>query len=182
MKQRFLYIHGLNSDATSRKYLNLKEYFKDEFEFDCLEWKNEDTISELLSEAESELENHVNPILFGDSTGANFAWQLRERRMKKGQKSILILSSPLLDLSKRIADFEFPKKLIPFMNIIHNPKDTLVIASETDEVIDMSDLLDPAIEKDFELIKANDTHRLVNFKSYLPEIRNYIDKQNLLQF
>src|SRR5690625_6334170 len=101
--REFLYIHGLNSDATSRKYLNLKEYFQDKFEFNCLEWKNEDNISELLDQAELKLENEINPILFGDSTGANFAWQLRECSRQKGESSILILSSTLLDVSKIIA-------------------------------------------------------------------------------
>src|SRR5690606_6792416 len=161
----------------SRKYLNLKAYFQDEFEFDCLEWKNEDTISELLDRAESELENDTNPILFGDSTGANFAWQLRERRIANGQKSVLILSSPLLDIHQRIADFEFPESLVPYMKVIENPNDALIIASENDEVIDMGNLFHAKGKKNFVLIKAEDTHRLIHFESYLSAIRNYIESQ-----
>lgn len=174
---KFLYIHGLNSDATSRKYLSLKTYFRDEFIFDCLEWKNDDAISELLDRAEMELENETNPIIFGDSTGANFAWQLRERRLEKNQKTILILSSPLLNINQRIADFEFPESLIPYMEVIDNPKDTLIIASEKDEVIAMNSLFQSEYEKNFELLKAEDSHRLNHFKTYLPEIRNYVENQ-----
>ena len=173
MKTKLLYIHGLNSDATSRKYLNLKEYFKNDFEMDCLEWKNEDNISELLDKAESELENEMNPILFGDSTGANFAYQLRERRKAKGQKTILILSSPLLDISKRIAEIEFPKPLKKYLQKIENPKDAMIIAPINDELIDHSFLWENEFE-DVKLFKVDDSHRLPKFIEYLAEIENYI--------
>lgn len=79
-KTTLLYIHGLGSDRHSRKFINLKEYFKDRFSYDFIEWNNDSTISVLLVEAEAKLENVENPILIGDSTGANFAYQLRERR------------------------------------------------------------------------------------------------------
>lgn len=180
MKPKLFYIHGLNSDATSRKYLNLKAYFRDVFEFDCLEWKNDDNISELLDRAELELDNEINPIIFGDSTGANFAWQLRERRIKKNQRAILILSSPLLNIHQGIADFEFPESLIPYLKVIENPKDTLIIASEKDEIISMSSLFQSEYEKNFKLIEVEDTHRLIHFKIYLPEVGNYIENQRYL--
>lgn len=174
MKTKFLYIHGLNSDATSRKYLNLKEYFQDKFEFDCLEWKNDDNISELLDKAESELENQINPILFGDSTGANFAYQLRERRKSNAKDSILILSSPLLDFSKRIAEIEFPEPLKKFLKKIHNPKEAMIIAPINDELIDHSFLWENEYEN-MKLLKVDDSHRLPKFKDYLAEIECYIN-------
>lgn len=173
MKTQFLYIHGLNSDATSRKYLNLKEYFQGKFEFDCLEWKNDDNISELLDKAELKLENEINPILFGDSTGANFAWQLRERRRHKGKDSILILSSPLLDVSKRIAEFEFPGQLKTYLNKIEHPTDAMLIVPTNDELIEHTHLWENELEN-INLLKVEDTHRLPNFKDYLPEIEQYI--------
>lgn len=174
---KFLYIHGLNSDATSRKYLNLKEYFQDKFEFNCLEWKNDDNISELLDQAELKLENEINPILFGDSTGANFAWQLRERRRHNGKNSILILTSPLLDLSKRIAEFEFPEQLKPYLKKIDNPENLMIIAPTKDELIDHSALWKNEFEK-MNLMKVNDTHRLPKFLDYLVEIDSYIISTN----
>lgn len=170
---KLLYIHGLNSDATSRKYLNLKEYFQGKFEFDCLEWKNDDNISELLDQAELKLENEINPILFGDSTGANFAWQLRERRRHKGKNSILILSSPLLDVSKRIAEFEFPSQLKTYLNKIEYPTDAMLIVPTNDELIEHAHLWENELEN-INLLKVEDTHRLTNFKDYLPEIERYI--------
>lgn len=176
MKTKFLYIHGLNSDATSRKYLNLKEHFKKDFEADCLEWKNDDNISELLDKAELKLENELNPILFGDSTGANFAYQLRERRVAKGQKSILILSSPLLDISKRIAEIAFPEPLKKYLQKIENPKDAMIIAPINDELIDHSFLWENEFE-DVQLFKVDDSHRLPKFKEYLTETEGYINSK-----
>lgn len=171
--KKFLYIHGLNSDANSRKYVNLKDYFKDKFDFSCLEWRNEDNISELLDEAERTLKGEINPVIFGDSTGANFAYQLRERRKSKGQSSVLIVSSPLLDISKRIADFDFPENLKSYLQKIKNPKDLMIIAPENDELIDHSFLQENQLENVI-LFKVNDSHRLPNFKNYLTDIENYI--------
>ena len=48
MRLTLLYIHGLGSDRNSRKFLTLKKYFKDEFEFDFLEWNNESDINQLI--------------------------------------------------------------------------------------------------------------------------------------
>lgn len=168
-----LYLHGLNSDSNSRKYLNLKEYFKDEFEFDCLEWKNDDDISALLENAEKKYENDTYLILFGDSTGANFAYQLHNYRKLKGQNSVLILSSPLLDVSKRIANFEFPEPLKKYLKKIDNPTDAMIIVPVHDELIDHSWLYEKTF-KNTELLRVNDSHRLPNFKNYLLEIEKYI--------
>lgn len=175
-KTRFLYIHGLGSNANSRKYLNLKEYFGNTFDFSCLEWKNDDNIEELLNQSEKELSQFENVILFGDSTGANFAWQLREKRKAKGLNSILIVSSPLLDLSKRISDFEFPETLKPFMKKIDHPAGMMIIAPTEDEIIDHSFVIDNQFP-DTQILKVNDTHRLPKFKEYLPEIEKYIDSK-----
>ncbi len=172
----FLYIHGLGSDANSRKYLNLKEYFGNKFEFSCLEWKNDDNIEELLNDTEKELSGKENIILFGDSTGANFAWQLCEKRKLSNLNTMLILSSPLLDESKRIAEFPFPEPLKAFLKRIEKPENSLIIAPIHDEVLDHSFLL----KNDFsgtEILNVNDSHRLPKFKEYLPEIEKYI-RQN----
>ncbi len=173
--KKLLYIHGLNSDATSRKYLVLKEFFKGEFRFDCLEWKNHDNIIELLDDAEKMLDEEINPIIFGDSTGANFAYQLRERRKSKEKSSILILSSPLLDISKRIAGHTFPEELKIYLEKIESPNNALIIAPENDELIDHSYLQKNHL-KNVTLFKVKDSHRLPKFEDYLSDIKNYIDK------
>lgn len=179
MSMKLLYIHGLGSDRNSRKFLNLKEYFKDQFDYNFVEWNNDFDISVLLEEAEkwlySETEEQI--VLVGDSTGANFAYQLRERLKEKKMKSILILTSPLLDIEKRIADFEFPKSLIPQLWKIENPEDALIIASPKDEVLNQKPLFEKSL-KNIELVGVDDSHRLLDFKNYLPDIENYIQSQS----
>ncbi|TDX86086.1 YqiA/YcfP family alpha/beta fold hydrolase [Epilithonimonas xixisoli] len=174
MKPTLLYIHGLGSDQNSRKFLNLKEYFKHEFEYDFIEWNNESDISKLLAEAEIRLKNAGKLILIGDSTGANFAYQLRERLLNQGTESILILSSPLLNIEERIADFEFPKSLLPQLKKYKNPKNTLIIATKNDKVLNQNWLFNTAFEN-VKLIETDDNHRLEKFHESLLEIRKYID-------
>lgn len=170
---KLLYIHGLGSDSNSRKYLNLKDYFKKQFRFDCLEWKNDSDISQLLDEAENKLKSENKIILVGDSTGANFAYQLRERLKEKGKNSVLIITSPLLNIDNRIADFEFPENIIPQLWKIENPENALIIASRKDKVLNQKPLFEKSLNT-IELIEADDTHRLEEFHHFLSEIEKYI--------
>lgn len=175
MKPTLLYIHGLGSDQHSRKFINLKNYFKDRFDYDFIEWNNDSIISELLDEAEIRLENIENPVIVGDSTGANFAYQLRERRFQKGKKSILILSSPLLNIDERIADFEFPETLIPQLQKFDNPENTLIIATRKDSILNQNWLFDKVFNQ-IKLIEVDDNHRLEKFQESLGEIEAYINE------
>ena len=176
MKPTLLYIHGLGSDQHSRKFINLKDYFKNQFNYDFIEWKNDSNISELLDEAELKLENIDNPILVGDSTGANFAYQLRERRLKKGKNSILILSSPLLNIDERVADFEFPETLIPQLQKFDNPENALIIATKKDAILGQKWLFEKDLNR-VKLIEVDDNHRLEKFHESLAEIESYISSK-----
>jgi predicted esterase YcpF (UPF0227 family) len=179
MKTTLLYIHGLGSDQNSRKFINLKEHFKDQFNYDFVEWKNDSNISELLDEAELKLENIEIPILIGDSTGANFAYQLRERRLQKGKTSILILSSPLLNINERIADFEFPETLIPQLQKFDNPENALIIATKKDAVLNQNWLFKKPLNN-VKLIEVDDNHRLEKFHESLAEIKHYINSSTAI--
>lgn len=174
MKPTLFYIHGLGSDQHSRKFINLKEYFKDQFNYDFVEWKNDSNISELLDQAELKLENIENPVLVGDSTGANFAYQLRERRKSKGKNSVLIVSSPLLNIDERIADFEFPEKLIPQLQKFDNPENAIIIATKKDSVLNQNWLFEKPMNN-VKLIELDDNHRLEKFHESLSEIEFYIN-------
>lgn len=112
-------------------------------------------------------------IIVGDSTGANFACQLRERIKQLGGEPVLILTSPLLDINNRIADFDFPGKLIPQLWKIENPQDAMIIASKEDEVLNQKVLFEKKL-KNIELLEVDDGHRLENFHTYIPKIKNYI--------
>lgn len=175
MKRKLLYIHGLGSDRNSRKFVNLKNYFKDQYQYNFVEWNNESNISALLDIAatwlNSEPEDQI--VLVGDSTGANFAYQLREGLKEKNIKSILILTSPLLDIDKRISDFEFPENIVPQLWKIEDPEDALIIATMKDEVLNQIPLFKKSL-KNIKLLDVDDSHRLLKFENYLAAIENYI--------
>lgn len=177
MHKKLLYIHGLGSDRNSRKFLNLKDYFKGQFDYDFVEWNSDSDISALLDIAEKWLKSENQIVLVGDSTGANFAYQLRERLKGGNQKLILILTSPLLDIDSRIVDFEFPKKIFPQLWKIKNPEDALIIATKKDEVLNQKPLFEKSF-KDIELIEVDDSHRLEKFENYLSYIEKYIQSKS----
>jgi predicted esterase YcpF (UPF0227 family) len=167
-----LYIHGLGSNQNSRKFLNLKDYFKDDFHYDFIEWNNDSDINLLIHQKIEKYKNVYNLVIVGDSTGANFAYQLREIRNNTTDK--LILTSPLLDIEKRIADFDFPKTLILHLIKIENPKNSMIIASKTDEILNQNYLFELPLHN-VRLLEVKDGHRLEGFERYLDEIRNYIE-------
>ncbi len=179
MRNKLLYIHGLGSDRNSRKFINLKDHFRNQFEYNFVEWNNESNISELLDTAEKSLvsESESQIVLVGDSTGANFAYQLRENLAEKNIESILILTSPLLNIDNRIADFEFPKTILPQLQKIENPSDALIIASKKDEVLNQLPIFEKALQN-IELVDVDDSHRLLKFENYLTAIENYIDSKS----
>ncbi|WP_027376805.1 YqiA/YcfP family alpha/beta fold hydrolase [Kaistella palustris] len=180
MKKKLLYIHGLGSDRNSRKFLNIKEYFGSQFEYNCLEWNDDSDIPSLLNEAEYWLNSGApaQTVLIGDSTGANFACQLREKLKVKDIKSILVLTSPLLDIAKRTRDVEFPQKLISHLWTIEDPADALIIATRKDEVLDQTFLYENKFQN-IELVDVDDTHQLLNFEKYVYHIANYIQSKSL---
>lgn len=112
------------------------------------------------------------PVVVGDSTGANFAYQLRERRLEKGKKSILILGSPLLDIDERIADFDFPEKIIPELKKYDSPEDALIIATKNDTILNQKWLFQKKL-KMIKLIEVNYNHRLEKFHEILPLIDSF---------
>lgn len=176
VRNKLLYIHGLGSNENSRKYQILKSYFELTLESSCLEWENDDSISMLLDKAENNLKGCENPVIIGDSTGANFAYQLRERRVAKNQNSILILTSPLLNFEKRITIIDFPENIKNQLIPILNPTKALIIATADDESIDQNWLFEELLEN-ISLIKVDDNHRLMNFKDSLPAVQMYIFSQ-----
>ena len=167
-----IYIHGLGSNRNSRKFQNLKEYFGNTFSYDFLEWVPDMNISDSIHQMALKYAGE-DVILVGDSTGANFAYQLRESIRRLGGNTVLILTSPLLDINNRIADFDFPQELIPQLWKIENPEDALIIATRTDEILNQEILLNKKLNN-VKCVEVNDGHRLENFHTYLPEIKKYI--------
>lgn len=172
-KLKLIYFHGLNSDSGSRKFLELKKYFRKDFESICIEWKNDDNIEEIIEQSDITFNEEQPIVIIGDSTGANFAYQLRELRKTQRIKSILILLSPLLIFEKKTSTFSFPENVKNYLWNIKNPEDAMIVFSITDEIIDFHFLNEKTI-KNVQLLNVNDTHRLENFSEYIPMISNYI--------
>ncbi len=172
-KKVLLFIHGYGSGRDSRKFADLKSFFEQEYDCHILEWQENDDILQLLDVALKRYEGLKSMVLIGDSTGANFACQLAERR--SAANDVLILTSPLLDIDHRIADFPFPPQLKKQLTKFTPPKNALVIASLADEVLDQTWLLGIEIPQIFKLQMVDDSHRLMKFNLYLNDIKDHID-------
>lgn len=176
MKTKFYFFHGYGSGINSSKFIMLKEHFGESFEMKNEVWRLNDNIGKILSRVYDELEYEENPILFGDSTGANFAYQLREQRLNKGKKTILIMSAPLLDFSKRISKMEFDENIQQYLIKITQPNNAMLIIPTRDEVLDQSMFLAKNNFKNLKILTLNDTHRLQKLKVGvgIEEIKKYI--------
>lgn len=177
-KIKLLYIHGLGSDKNSRKFIDLKAYFKDAFEYYCMEWKNEDNIDQMLVDIEALFNDDQTLIVVGDSTGGNFAYQLKESRKKAGNETVLVLLNPLLNFSLRITSFVFPENIKQYLDNILKPEEAFILLGQYDEVLDHS-YLDGYKGNKTVLFSVEDSHRIPKFQEYLPTIEMYI--QTLLR-
>ena len=175
MKNKFIYIHGFDSSHLSQKSLKLQAYFT-QFDYGWMDWTVMDDMEKLLDNLEKELEPYENPIVYGDSTGANFAYQLRQRRESKGKKTILIMTSPLLINKLRISIEHIPQSFRDRLQVIDNPKNALIIASPEDETLDETWLWEKKFEN-VELISVSDRHELHKFSDYIPMMEDYINRK-----
>ncbi|MTH29066.1 alpha/beta hydrolase fold domain-containing protein [Myroides pelagicus] len=171
-----IYFHGYGSDKTSRKFLDCKELFKNSSSF-CVEWTPESDIEGILNVVEAGLAEQEQVILIGDSTGANLAYQLRDKRKEKGLKSVLVLLSPLLELDARLnTKLLFSDNLRENIVKITNPEDAFILIGKQDEVLDYTGLQDK-ITYNTEILFVEDSHRLPKFRDYLGYINYYVQRK-----
>ncbi len=168
-----LYFHGLGSNKDSRKFKLIENTFDSTHSCFCVEWEKDTDISELLTDLWSLNKDKEELVLIGDSTGGNYAYQLRERLKVSGVKIKLVLLNPLLDFSNRIANFPFPKKLEKSLEKIKEINHCFLLQSNRDEVIDHSKM---KIGLEVEKLIIDDTHRLLTFEKYVDSIKEYIEK------
>lgn len=174
-----IYFHGYGSDRTSRKFQDFKKLFKSSSSY-CVEWTPESDFNGILNIVEASIAEEEQVILMGDSSGANFAYQLRERRKKKGLASVLVMVSPLLDYSMRKgSNLEFPDNLKNSLITIDDPKDAFILIGKQDEVIDYKGFQEKG-SYNSEILFVEDSHRLPKFRDYLGYINCYV--QNKLRF
>lgn len=174
LRPLLLYIHGLNSDANSRKLSLLKSYFGDRVDYHCIEWGDRTNLRFYFDKKRNEWLHYQKLIIVGDSTGANFAYQLREQLRDSHHQIALVLLSPFMCTSQQIVRIRFPFYIIPQIWYINKPTRALIIASPTDEVLTQNWLF----EKDFKevkVIEVSDEHSLRDFEEYIPHIDEYIN-------
>ncbi|MDP2455134.1 MULTISPECIES: hypothetical protein [unclassified Kaistella] len=174
-KKKLLYIHGYGSNRQSAKYREIKNYFEHIYDCNIMEWQEDSIISLLLSNTVKQFKNCEELIIIGDSTGANFAFQLKE--LRQNEEDILILMSPLLNIEQKNFDILFPITLSAQIKKMVPSKNSLIIASRTDEVLNQSILFEENTSQSFTLLEVNDSHCLENFREYLPAIRAFILNQ-----
>lgn len=170
-----LFIHGYGVTHGAWKFNLLKEYFSNEFNLNKMDWDTDSDIESLLNTQISALENCELPVIIGDSTGANFAYQFREKRKSLGKKSILILTSPLLVNQLKIPIDDIPQSFINQLIEYPQPEDALIIASPEDDTLNLAWLWERELENAV-LVQINDHHELHKFPDYLPMMKNYIDR------
>lgn len=145
MKKALLFIHGYGSDRNSHKFQDLKTYFAQEYNCQCLEWVVFSDIPYLLNLVVQKSIKMKNVIIVGDSMGGNLAYQLLQIRNRPEDK--LVLFSPLLDTYTIKIALPFPEIFCHYLVKISNLENALVIVSKKDEVIDQQFVFDVVNKK-----------------------------------
>jgi predicted esterase YcpF (UPF0227 family) len=170
------YVHGYKTKPEkikSRKFRNLNSFFGEKFNYGYMSWNENSDFDKLLDKALEQTRDYNKVILIGDSTGANFAYQIRQYIKERKQNVKLILTSPLLDVKKRLRDIPFTGNLLRALLKINSPKDCLIIATNEDEVLEQKWIFENKFNN-VKVINVNDNHRLEKFQNYIKEIEEYI--------
>lgn len=169
--QRIIYIHGLGSSKRSSKFKELKKVYP---QIECFEWDENDIlmISKLI-EFSKTFDKSQEIIIIGDSTGGNFAIQLR-MMIEKYQNTYakLVLLNPLLDISK--VHIEIPENVKNRLSKITEIHEALIFISKNDDIVDHT--IPESISLHCKIVKIDDTHKLSKFPEYLHIIDNYINQ------
>ncbi|MDM1044887.1 hypothetical protein HX004_07405 [Myroides sp. 1354] len=176
---QFIYIHGYGSNRESRKYILLQQQLA-AYQTSCPEWSPETDFTTWLNQLYHTVEQEQMVVVVGDSTGANFAYQLKEMRKVQGLQTILVLLSPLLCYDHRLnKELVFTANLKNSLQNIPSPAEALILIGKEDETLDLRQLNPYACENS-EVIYIDDSHRLPLFEQYLGLIADYVKRQRLI--
>lgn len=175
MKQ-LLYIHGLGSSKDSRKYKLIHETFHTSHNCACAEWNPDTDIKLFLFNLFKRYLGTQELVIIGDSTGGNYACQLRDILVRNGVRVRLILLNPLLNIAHRIADFPFPSGLEDSLAAIDQVDHCFLLQSLYDEVIDQTKVTlgEHAIQ-----LKVDDSHRLFAMADHMPALQHYVQQKQV---
>lgn len=172
-----IYFHGYGSDRQSRKFLNLQSAMK-EVEMIAFEWTPDTNFKDYMNIAFTAVANTQEVIVVGDSAGANFAYQLREMRQTHGLKTILVLTSPLLNYTNQLrVPVPITDNLQNALVVIPQISDALLLLAKNDEVLDFSQY-DIYNQPNTVVVYVDDNHQLERFEAYIGYIKAYIGEHN----
>lgn len=174
-KVKLLYLHGLGKPKRCEKFDCLESYFNVEYEVKYIRWDEQTNMSDYLNELDRKFAQEENLIVLGNSTGANFAWQLKELRKKRGVNTCLIAISPLFSVNNSLVIKEFPDEVKKCLKDINNLDDSMVIIGSKDSVLNHA-WLEERKWPNTEIVRVRDTHRLNYFHKYISTIDKYIQK------
>lgn len=173
MKTVIIFVHGFLSDVYSPKFASIRSYFGDKYDYDSIAWDVSSNIRMLFDDLHHNWLEYCHIVIIGESTGGNFAYQLREHLWARSKQMALVLLSPLMCDNQRKNNVRLPISIIPQLWDISEPKDAYIIVTKDDNYFDQGWLLNDKFEG-VEVCEVDDTHSLENFEDYLPNIQKYI--------
>lgn len=179
---QYYYIHGLGSSKNSKKFQKLQKQYPNII---CLDWTENDNINQKLEEWKEGIYDDIfasqgvneNVCIIASSTGANFAYQLKQLFEKTQIMVGLVLINPLLDISYlRNLDI-MPIQLRQYLLKFHNISEALILISVNDEIINNTQLINdiPLINKNQIIIDYDSTHTFENLYNYYTVINIYVN-------
>lgn len=165
-----IYFHGLNSSIDSNKFKILQSVYED---IKCFEWSPNDSIKDRLNKLSLDLSKYKNVTLIGDSTGANFAYQVREQ-LKSLTNVKLILTSPLLSLKQMDENFFL------YSYVTDTLRKNIIDIKYIDDAFIIKPIHDEVLPHKYEckincdVLNIDSTHRIDDFKDYIDYIKDYL--------
>ena len=176
--KKMVYFHALDSGKSFRKFRLLKDHLGDRYELLCIEWNVDTDFRILMFNLFKRLLKEPEVVLIGDSTGGNFACQIRDILIQNHIKVTLVLLSPLLSIDTRIATFPLPNVLLESLQNFWRVEDCLSITGINDAVIDHSRI---AYGAGTSRLIVDDVHQLLHFERCLRHIDRYIHQHSRLR-
>lgn len=180
MKAVMIFVHGFLSDVYSPKYAAIRSYYGDKYDYDSIAWDSSSNLRMLFDDLHDNWSEYSHIVIIGESTGGNFAYQLREHLWSRSKQISLILASPLMCDYQRKNNVRLPISIIPQLWNISEPRNALIIVTKDDYYFDQTWLLKKEFEG-VEVYSVDDTHSLEKFEEYLPKIESYIESRLNIQ-
>ena len=175
METQFYYIHGLHSSRKSFKFYELQSRYSN---IECLDWSINDNMDfKLLEWSKKIYQNKTDSIcVIASSTGANFAYQLRN--LCQPDWFSLVLINPLFDVDDIFNSLLMPENLKVYLKKITKHSDSLIFFGGNDCVINNSNYYskDSYIgDNNQVIVDKMDSHSFENLKNYFYLIDNLVN-------